>query len=133
MTPILSEASEVLEAARLPLYTCGGCDAVVAHGHKCDAGKLRWDLFPFDAAEGTVRVLMYGAKKYTDHQYRMGRGIGCVRAVAAAVRHIVAWLAHEDTDADSGLHHLDHAICELLFAKDSIDRGQGYGDTRWKP
>jgi hypothetical protein len=113
-------------------FTCGQCGAVVVEGHKCDAGKLAWDLFPFDAAEGAVRVLMYGARKYAPHQWRTGGGIGCTRAVAAAIRHIAAWLRGEDADPESGEHHLDHAIVELLFAKDAIVRGPHKGDTRWK-
>jgi len=118
--------------ASLSQFTCGQCGVAVVEGHKCDAGKLAWDLFPFDAAEGAVRVLMYGARKYAPHQWRTGGGIGCVRAVAAALRHIAAWLRGEDDDPESGEHHLDHAIVELLFAKDSILRGGGKGDTRWR-
>jgi hypothetical protein len=102
----------------------------VSSGHKCDQGKLEWDLFPFDAAEGVVRVLMYGKKKYAAHQWRTGGGIGAVRAVAAACRHIFDYLKGEDNDPESGLHHLDHAMCELLFARYAIANGKG--DTRHK-
>ena len=32
---------------------------------KYDADKLPWDLLPFKATEGMLRVLLYGARKYT--------------------------------------------------------------------
>lgn len=111
-------------------FKCRGCGVTVAEGHKCDDGKLEWDLFPFDAAEGIVRVLMYGKNKYAAHQWRSGGGIGVSRAITALLRHVFAWLKGEDLDPESGLHHLHHAGCELLFALDSLQRGNK-GDTRW--
>ena len=35
-------------------------------GVKYDQDKLQWSLMPWDALEETVRVLMYGAKKYPE-------------------------------------------------------------------
>jgi hypothetical protein len=137
--PLLSMSKEEIAALTVPggivtvdvpSFTCQGCGTVVTEGHKCDAGKLEWDLFPFDAAEGVVRVLMYGKRKYAAHQWRSGGGIGAVRAVTACLRHVFAWLRGEDLDPESGEHHLDHALCELLFAKDSVVRGNNKGDTR---
>ena len=34
---------------------------------KHDSSKLPWDLLPYDAIEDIVKVLQYGAKKYSAH------------------------------------------------------------------
>lgn len=110
-------------------WTCPSCKETVQDSHKCDKGKLRWDLFPFDAAEHIVRVLMHGEKAYASHQWRTGGGIGSVRAATAAMRHLAAWFNGRNLDEASGEHHLAHAACELLFALHSIANGKG--DTRY--
>ena len=58
-------------------------------------------------------VLTIGAKKYEDRNWE--RGIKFSRCLGAALRHITAWWEGEELDPESGIHHLAHAICELLF------------------
>lgn len=82
-------------------------------GVKADQGKLQWNLVPLEYLEGMVRVLMHGASKYSKHQWR--RGMPWTQPYEALLRHLVAWQAGEDIDPESGLPHLDHAMCELLF------------------
>ena len=86
-------------------------------GRKDDGGKLRWDLMQWGPLEEIAKVLTFGAKKYGDDNWKIvlqaegGRG----RYFAAMVRHISAdWLG-EKTDPESGLAHLAHAGCCLLF------------------
>ena len=80
---------------------------------KHDSGKLRFDLLPVDAVEQVVRVLTYGAVKYTPNNWRKVDDLA--RYHAAALRHIFAWAKGEKTDPESGLPHLAHAACCLLF------------------
>ena len=40
-------------------------------GKKYDANKPRWDLLPLDALEGAADILTFGAKKYSDHNWRL--------------------------------------------------------------
>ena len=80
---------------------------------KLDAGKPRMDLLPPLALVEVSKVLGYGAAKYEAHNWRRATTLG--RYSAAALRHVFAWLSGEDRDAESGLHHLAHAACCVLF------------------
>lgn len=81
-------------------------------GKKYDDGKLMWDLLPWDAVEKVVEILTYGAKKYTPNNWQ---NVKANRYYAALMRHIVAELKGEDCDEESGLLHLSHAACNILF------------------
>ncbi len=83
-------------------------------GRKDDSEKSRWDLFPFDALEEVARVLSYGAKKYEPENWRKVEG-GRWRYFGAALRHLSAWWLGEARDPESGLSHLAHATCCVLF------------------
>jgi hypothetical protein len=86
-------------------------------GVKHDAGKLRYDLVPDGAEAAVVAVLTYGAKKYAPENWRKVEEPKA-RYYAAARRHMAAWRAGEAFDPESGLHHLAHAACCLLFLLD---------------
>lgn len=92
-------------------------------GTKLDAGKPRWDLIPFGAMADVVDVLTYGAKKYAPENWRKVADWK-PRYLAAALRHLVAWHGGERKDAESGLPHLAHAACCVLFllAQDDASR-----------
>jgi len=88
---------------------------------KHDAGKPRWDLLPFKATEAVVKVLTHGATKYKPHGWK-DVAEPRQRYFAACLRHVVAWWGGETNDAESGLPHLAHAICCLMFL---LERGDG--------
>lgn len=86
-------------------------------GVKLDLGKARWDLLPWRAVAEVVNVLTFGAAKYSDNNWQvvLEEG-GRERYFAAAQRHLNAWwLEIENNDEESGLHHLAHAVCCILF------------------
>lgn len=83
-------------------------------GEKHDTGKLRWDLLHYDAIEEVVRVLTYGAQKYDDENWKKVPGLRR-RYFAAAMRHLTKWWMGEKNDPESGLHHLAHASCCIMF------------------
>lgn len=60
-----------------------------------------------------AEVMTYGKKKYTAHNWR--GGIAYSRLIAAAFRHLFAYLGGENTDPESGLSHLAHAVCCLMM------------------
>jgi len=96
-------------------------------GVKYDNDKLEWSLIPMlECLEGVVRVLMYGAKKYTRDNWKAG--MPWTRVSDAAKRHLFAWDALEDLDAETSLNHIDHALCELLFLRYYIRKGVGEDD-----
>ena len=83
-------------------------------GHKADRDKARWDLLPWDAAGQVVEVLTFGARKYApDNWKRVPEPQD--RYFAAAMRHIVAWRNGQQDDPETGLPHLAHATCCLMF------------------
>lgn len=82
-------------------------------GVKYDQGKAPWDLLPWDATEQVVAVLAHGAKKYAP--YNWSKGIKYSRLYSATMRHIKAFWGGQDMDPDSGIWHLAHALCCLLF------------------
>lgn len=82
-------------------------------GNKNDTKKLRWDLLPADAVEDIVRVLSFGAEKYGD--YNWAKGMAWSRMFAACMRHLWQWWRGHRFDPESGLPHLAHAACCVLF------------------
>lgn len=95
-------------------------------GIKHDGDKTQWHLLPHEAVEGAVRVLMHGAKKYS--AFNWAKGMPYTRVLDATLRHLNAIYQGEDKDPDSGLDHVDHAICELVFLKYYMIHGVGEDD-----
>jgi hypothetical protein len=83
-------------------------------GVKDDAEKNQLDLLSATWIEGVGKVLTFGARKYAAHNWR--KGISRSRLLGAAFRHPFAYLRGEDCDAETGLLHLYHASCCLMFA-----------------
>jgi hypothetical protein len=83
-------------------------------GRKDDQDKARWDLLPWDAAEQVVEVLTFGARKYAPDNWRHVPEPQN-RYFAAAMRHLVAWRNGQQDDPETGLPHLAHATCCLMF------------------
>jgi hypothetical protein len=82
-------------------------------GVKHDTGKSRWELLPFDSIEEIAKVLDFGAKKYGDRNWELG--FNWTRLVGSLLRHVSAWAMGQDKDPETGLSHLAHAGCNLLF------------------
>jgi ribosomal protein L7/L12 len=98
-------------------------------GVKHDGDKLQWHLLPMVLLEGVVRVLMHGAQKYA--AWNWTKGMPFSRTLNAAKRHIVAFEEGEELDPDSQLHHIDHAICCLIFLRFNIQSGVKERDDRY--
>ena len=82
-------------------------------GVKFDAGKVRTDLISPVAINELAKVLTFGAKKYADNNWR--KGLQWSRVLGAALRHILAYMGGQDKDPETGLSHLAHAFCCLMF------------------
>lgn len=87
---------------------------------KFDGEKVPLDLLPFESIEEIAKVLQFGAKKYSANNWREHGGIKWGRLSGAALRHIFAWSKGEDNDPESGLSHLAHAGCCILFLLSNI-------------
>lgn len=83
-------------------------------GRKFDGGKLEYGLLPPLALEETVKVLTFGAQKYERDNWKKVPD-SKRRYFDAMERHIWAWKKGEQLDPESGIHHLAHAMCCLMF------------------
>lgn len=83
-------------------------------GIKYDGEKPDYSLIPPYALEETVKVLTYGAVKYSRDNWRL-LDDAKTRYFAAAQRHMWALQKGETHDPESGLHHAAHAACCMLF------------------
>ncbi len=83
-------------------------------GTKHDNGKAQLDLLSPSWILGVGEVLTFGAKKYASHNWR--NGIARSRLLSACLRHIFAYIGGQDIDPETGINHLAHASCNLMFA-----------------
>ena len=97
---------------------------------KFDDGKLPLHLLSTEAMNQTAAVLQFGADKYAAHNWR--KGFVWSRPLAAAMRHITAFNAGEDKDPESGLSHLAHAACCIMFLLE-FEKTHKELDDRYKP
>ena len=89
-------------------------------GRKDDEEKMRPLLLPVFGLYAVIAVLEYGAKKYEADGWRRVENAE-PRYLNAAMRHLLSRLAGEKLDPESGLPHLAHAVCCLLFV---LERGK---------
>jgi hypothetical protein len=82
-------------------------------GVKHDEEKVEFHYFSHPALEEVAKVLMFGAVKY--EAYNWEKGISYTRCFNAALRHIWSWMWGEKKDHETGLHHLAHAMCCIMF------------------
>lgn len=98
-------------------------------GIKHDTNKVPWDLLSVCAIEEMLKVMEFGRKKYAAHNWR--GGFAWSRLIAAAARHLFAFMRGEDRDPESGLLHTAHAMCCLMFLTEHVVRNLG-SDDRYK-
>jgi hypothetical protein len=97
---------------------------------KFDGEKVRLSLFPRDALMGIGQVLTFGAKKYSD--WNWAQGMDWSRIYGATMRHLTAWFDGESKDPETGMSHLWHAGCNLVFLISYEARGIGKDDRpKW--
>lgn len=101
-----------------------------ATGRKDDSEKVRVDLVDPLALESLAAVLTFGAKKYDDNNWR--GGIHYSRLIGATLRHVLAFSKGEDIDPESGLSHIDHAACCLMFLS-NLSKTRKDLDDRYVP
>lgn len=80
---------------------------------KYDSEKIRVELLPYNALLEIAKVMTIGATKYGDNNWR--KGMLWSRLYGACLRHLIAWYEGQDKDEETGLLHLAHAGCCILF------------------
>lgn len=89
-------------------------ESVEKIGRKFDADKTRWDLVPMEVIEEIAKVLTFGAKKYEPNNWQHVPDFKN-RYFASLMRHLVAHRSGITKDEESGMSHLSHALCCLVF------------------
>ncbi len=97
---------------------------------KFDADKLPYNLISNEALQQIAAVLKFGANKYDEHNWRSG--FAWSRPLAAAMRHLHAFNDGQDCDPESGLSHLAHAACCIMFLLE-FEKTHPELDDRYKP
>lgn len=82
---------------------------------KFDDNKTDWAILPFGALEEIVKVLKFGEGKYARGNFAMKGGLEYTRLINGLLRHTLAFSRGEDNDPETGLSHIAHAGCCVLF------------------
>jgi len=83
--------------------------------HKDTKGKLMLNLVPPRAIRSIALVREFGVNKYKD-PWGWKDVVTVEQLVEAAKRHILYMELGENLDPESGLLHLEHALCSLAMA-----------------
>ena len=83
-------------------------------GVKYDTQKPRFSLLPMKPLMAVVEVLELGARKYAPDNWKKVENAQ-ERYFDALMRHMIAWKMGEKHDPETGLNHLAHAACSILF------------------
>lgn len=97
---------------------------------KHDQAKPKMGLISTRFLKGLAQVLTFGAHKYAVHNWR--KGLATSRLYDALQRHLTDWNDGQDLDPESGLSHLYHASCCLMFLAETVEVRPDL-DDRYKP
>lgn len=107
-----------------------GTDYKREMGVKFDTEKPDYSLLSPYALEEIAKVMTYGKRKYSAHNWR--NGISNSRLFAATMRHLWAWMRGEDFDNETKISHLAHAACCVMMLIENTQL-RPEQDDRWKP
>ena len=97
---------------------------------KLDAGKPPLGLLSTTALTKIAEVMAIGAEKYAAHRWRSG--MEWQRLLNAALRHLLAYNDGQDTDEETGLSHLAHLGCCVIFLLEYEETHREF-DNRYRP
>ena len=76
-------------------------------------GKPRWGLVHFESLVPMIRVLEFGAKKYSPENWK--KGLDLREILESMQRHLAALMDGEEIDKESGISHMGHIQCNAMF------------------
>lgn len=117
------------DTVTIPQATIAAIQKQVGSALKFDQDKLPLHLLSTEAMNQTAAVLKFGAQKYAEHNWR--KGFAWSRPLSAAMRHLTAFNAGEDKDPESGLSHLAHLACCVMFLLE-FEKTHPHLDDRYK-
>jgi len=85
-------------------------------GARASGGKVSFSIVPLHLLAGVARVFMYGLVKYAP--WNWAKGMPWNEPYDCTMRHLFKWwYLGEDIDPESGEHHLDHAMCNIMMLR----------------
>lgn len=108
-------ASEFAARLKAPAPGDTTANAKAPQGLRFNAGKPMLSLIEPSFRTEMGKVLTAGAKKYARDNWK--KGIPVQTGILDSLeRHYAAFLAGEETDAESGCHHMAHVAVNAMFA-----------------
>lgn len=89
-------------------------------------GKSKWSLVDLNSLEPMVKVLMYGAEKYSPNNWR--KGLKVTEIYESMFRHLIQLMGGEDIDSESGLPHIGHIQCNAMFMAYMLENREDMDD-----
>jgi hypothetical protein len=98
-------------------YSVGDINSTeLGSGARANKGKVSLSLVPMHLLAGCARVFMGGQLKYAS--WNWAKGMAWSIAFDCLMRHLFKWwFLGEELDEESGEHHLDHAMANLLMLR----------------
>lgn len=75
--------------------------------------KIGVHLVPYESVEEIAKVLDFGAKKYSEDNWK--RGLTIRKCMGSLLRHAFAYMRGEKIDKETGLSHIAHIGCNVFF------------------
>lgn len=88
--------------------------------------KLSHILATPHALEGVCEVFEYGSHKYSRLNWQ--KGLPYTQVLDSLLRHTAAFANGENLDPESGLPHVDHMLCNVLFLSEFTRTRQEFDD-----
>lgn len=82
-------------------------------GDRFNEGKPKWSLVHYESLVPMIRVLEFGAKKYTPENWK--KGLDLKEVLESMQRHLAALMDGEEFDSESGISHMGHIQCNAMF------------------
>lgn len=76
-------------------------------------GKFDLDLIPYDSVIEISKVLTFGATKYTPDNWK--KGLSIKKCMSSLLRHAFSYMMGEKVDPETGLSHIAHIGCNVMF------------------
>ena len=102
------------EACKYELDRVKESQTATTGGRKFDGNKPQYGLLPPKALKETVKVLTLGAIKYEPDNWKHVPEAQS-RYFDALMRHLWDWKTGEQLDPETGINHLAHGMCNLMF------------------
>jgi len=97
-------------------------------GARANRGKCALSLVPLHLFAGAARIFMAGKLKY--NEWNWTKGMKWSITMDCLLRHLFKfWYFGKECDPETGEHHLDYAICNLLMLRHYV-KSYPDGDDR---